>query len=102
MSHNAESHNVVLKITVPKRTGRKRRKGTNDPWQGDFEVEGAGGSQNAEICSHSRLDDPRKLKKQLEDNVGGADRPAVGERFGLGEGLRVAQRRTLVDPGEQG
>ncbi|KLO96500.1 hypothetical protein CEK26_006918 [Fusarium fujikuroi] len=26
MSHNARSHNVVLKITVPKRTGRKRKR----------------------------------------------------------------------------
>ena len=78
MSHNAESHNVVLKITVPKRTGRKRKKGTNGPWQGDFEVEDAGGLQNEGIGSHSRLDDPRKLKKQLEDNVGKYQVQAIG------------------------
>lgn len=34
-SHVASTSNVVLKITVPKRTGRKRKRGTQDPFVGD-------------------------------------------------------------------
>lgn len=32
-SHNAASHNVIVKVTVPKRTGRKRKRGTDAPFE---------------------------------------------------------------------
>lgn len=79
MSHNAESHNVVLRITVPKKTGRKRKKGSNGPWQGDTVADDVDPSQNSSnISSRSRLDDPVKLRKQLEDNIGKYQVQAVG------------------------
>ncbi|KAL6830976.1 RNA polymerase III transcription factor IIIC subunit domain-containing protein [Trichoderma sp. SZMC 28015] len=81
MSHNARSHNVVLKVTVPKRTGRKRKRGTDEPWQGDIELQGAdtSPSENSEnVCSIARLDDPRLLRRKLEDNVDKYHVEAVG------------------------
>ncbi|KAL8682684.1 MAG: hypothetical protein Q9186_001280 [Xanthomendoza sp. 1 TL-2023] len=32
-SFNSKTNNVLLKITLPKRTGRKRKKGSDDAWQ---------------------------------------------------------------------
>ncbi|KAF4120686.1 hypothetical protein GMORB2_2690 [Geosmithia morbida] len=81
MSHNARTHNVVLKVTVPRRTGRKRKRGTNGPWQADTEAMNRlhQGDQSAQqICSHGRLDDPRTLQRKLADNVGRYEVEAVG------------------------
>ncbi|KAM7196419.1 RNA polymerase III transcription factor (TF)IIIC subunit domain containing protein [Rhypophila sp. PSN 637] len=66
-SHNALTHNVVVRVTVPKRTGRKRKKGTDDPFEG--EVEPASASPN-EVRSKDRMDMPRLLRRKLCDNVG--------------------------------
>ncbi|KAL2025081.1 hypothetical protein VTK56DRAFT_83 [Thermocarpiscus australiensis] len=71
-SHNALAHNVVLKVTVPRRTGRKRKRGTDGPWEGDVE-QPAGGSDSLaspEVLSRDRLDTPRVIRRKLQDNVG--------------------------------
>ncbi|CAJ0552116.1 Ff.00g060950.m01.CDS01 [Fusarium sp. VM40] len=80
MSHNARSHDVVLKVTVPKRTGRKRKRGTNGPWEGDVEVTGAEDQppMNEGVASYARLDDPKVLRRKLEDNVDDYHVEAVG------------------------
>lgn len=80
MSHNARSHNVVLKVTVRKRTGRKRKRGTNDPWEGDIELPDAETEavEENEVHSRSRLDDPKILRRKLEDNVNSYQVEAVG------------------------
>lgn len=66
-SHNARTHNVVLKVTAPKRTGRKRKRGSIGPWQGDVEVTDAS-VQAPKVSSCARQDDPRLLRRQLADN----------------------------------
>lgn len=84
ISHNAASHNVVLKVTVPKRTGRKRKRGSGGPWQGDAVTSDVGSASTAstaseeQVCSQSRLDDPRLLRAKLADNVGKYSVEAVG------------------------
>ncbi|EHK25977.1 uncharacterized protein TRIVIDRAFT_73413 [Trichoderma virens Gv29-8] len=78
MSHNARSHNIVLKVTVPRRTGRKRKRGTDGPWQGDVELQGADTSPSENVRSIARLDDPRLLRRKLEDNVDKYHVEAVG------------------------
>lgn len=79
MSHNARSHNVVLKITVPKRTGRRRKKGSKGPWQGDVELSDAPNTRATEqVQSISRLDEPKVLRRKLQDNVGRYNVEAVG------------------------
>ena len=80
MSHNAESNNVVLKVTVPKRTGRKRKRGSDGPWQGDVEIGDAtdATSRADQVQSVARLDDPKILRRKLEDNVDKYKVEAVG------------------------
>ncbi|KAH7486026.1 hypothetical protein FOMA001_g4190 [Fusarium oxysporum f. sp. matthiolae] len=80
MSHNARSHNVVLKITVPKRTGRKRKRGTDGPWEGDVEINDAENQpqENDRVSSHARLDDPKVLRRTMADNVDKYQVEAVG------------------------
>lgn len=73
MSHNARSHNVVLKVTVPKRTGRKRKRGSDDAWQGDVDL-----GDPSEVCSIARLDEPKVLRRKLADNADGYRVEAVG------------------------
>ncbi|KAK3325279.1 RNA polymerase III transcription factor IIIC subunit-domain-containing protein [Apodospora peruviana] len=63
-SHNAPTHNVVLKVTVPKRTGRKRKRGTNGPFEGEIVP------PKEEVVSKSRLDAPKVLRRKLCDTVG--------------------------------
>ncbi|KAH6840919.1 RNA polymerase III transcription factor IIIC subunit-domain-containing protein [Chaetomium sp. MPI-CAGE-AT-0009] len=71
-SHNALTHNVVLKVTVPKRTGRKRKRGTDGPWEGEVEQASNGGSSAVcpEVLSRDRLDTPQVIRRKLQDNVG--------------------------------
>ncbi|KAK5993941.1 Transcription factor tau subunit sfc1 [Cladobotryum mycophilum] len=80
MSHNARTHNVVLKITVPKRTGRKRKRGTDGPWQGDVEVGDAETASTPKdtICSIARLDEPSLLRRKMADNIDKYGVEAVG------------------------
>ena len=61
----------MLKVTVPKRTGRKRKRGSNAPFEGELDPvpEILGGLQN-EVCSAAKLDDPKILRRKLRDNVG--------------------------------
>ncbi|KFA79864.1 hypothetical protein S40288_03775 [Stachybotrys chartarum IBT 40288] len=80
MSHNAQSHNVVLKVTVPRRTGRKRKRGSDGPWLGDLEVADvdADSVPSTTVCSVARKDDPKLLRQKLEENVGKYHVEAVG------------------------
>ncbi|KAB5563086.1 RNA polymerase III transcription factor IIIC subunit-domain-containing protein [Coniochaeta sp. 2T2.1] len=88
-SHNAASHNVIVKVTIPKRTGRKRKRGTDAP----FEYYDAPPAKKASveeplinptdrrpppvippgaenILSHSHLDTPSLLRRKLRDTAG--------------------------------
>ncbi|KAL2760445.1 hypothetical protein ACRALDRAFT_1078837 [Sodiomyces alcalophilus JCM 7366] len=89
LSHQAATHNIVLKVTVPKRTGRRRKKGSNGPFEGE-EVEApnvyapapastaAPPQRDHNVCSRSRLDNPRVLRRKLQDNVDTYRVEAVG------------------------
>ena len=52
---------------MPKRTGRKRKRGSTGPWQGDIEVADVA-DQGTKVSSCARQDDPRLLRRQLSDN----------------------------------
>jgi general transcription factor 3C polypeptide 5 (transcription factor C subunit 1) len=71
---------VVLKVTVPKRTGRKRKRGSKGPWLGDIDFSEPGEQtfDGVNICSTARLDDPKVLRRKLEDNVGKYEVEAAG------------------------
>ena len=65
-SHNALTHNVLLKITVPRRTGRKRKRGSNHPFEGELDAAADG---REEVQSKERIDAPKILRRKLRDNV---------------------------------
>ena len=81
-SHNAATHNIVVKVTVPKRTGRKRKRGSDDPFEGTREVPVANESPSTaageDIQSQARLDRPSVLRRKLTDNVGKYTTEPVG------------------------
>jgi len=91
LSHNSQTRNVLLKITVPMRTGRKRKRGTDGPFLGEVKFPEVDGDTNnpprglslaatgmeesrdtlyaKRIRSQRRLDNPREILKTLQDNV---------------------------------
>ncbi|KAK4238723.1 transcription factor tau subunit sfc1 [Achaetomium macrosporum] len=71
-SHNALTHNVVLKVTVPRRTGRKRKRGSDGPWEGEAQKPANGQSSvvSPEVLSRDRLDIPQVIRRKLQDSVG--------------------------------
>jgi general transcription factor 3C polypeptide 5 (transcription factor C subunit 1) len=76
ISNSAQSNNVVLKITVPKRTGRKRKRGSDEPFSGDLAPSEADSTH--QVCSTGRLDDPKTLLQKLQDNASKYEVEAVG------------------------
>ena len=71
MSQNVTTRNVVLHITVPKRTGRRRKKGSDGPW-----VDPAG--VNPQL-SRGRLDyGTNHLLRSLQDNEDNYEAKPVG------------------------
>lgn len=73
LSYHSFTDNVLLKITVPRRTGRKRKRGSQDPYE-DL----SGGRPNCSpddvpvdtnIRSLSRMDAPSTLLQSLRDNI---------------------------------
>ncbi|KXJ93250.1 RNA polymerase III transcription factor IIIC subunit-domain-containing protein [Microdochium bolleyi] len=76
-SHHAASNNVLLKITVPRRTGRKRKRGTNDAFQ-EAPAAPPRASHVGRVASSNRLDRPSTILRRLQDNVGDYRLEAVG------------------------
>jgi general transcription factor 3C polypeptide 5 (transcription factor C subunit 1) len=79
----APTTNVVLQITVPKRTGRKRKRGSQDPYladngQSSFDARVNGSETNFDIPISVRNDNPVTLRRMLQDNVDKYTWKAVG------------------------
>jgi len=84
LSHNAPTNNVLLKITVPKRTGRKRKRGSQDPYEFDNASETATNPVASDPPEHtigsvSRMDEPSQILRKLKDNMNNYKVEAVGE-----------------------
>ncbi|KAI0472120.1 hypothetical protein GGR56DRAFT_107301 [Xylariaceae sp. FL0804] len=82
VSHQASTNNILLKITVPKRTGRKRKRGSNESFSSDLDG-GLGFSQingpgQSKVGSVDRQDQPKSLLRKLQDNAGRYEVEAVG------------------------
>lgn len=63
-SANVTSENLLLQITVPKRTGRRRKKGSLDPFRSQPESEGSVASDRADVL----YKDANYVMKSLQDN----------------------------------
>lgn len=81
MSYNSITNNVLLKITVPKRTGRKRKRGSQGPYTDDGQSVANttnGHNSMSNIQSHSLKDKPTSILRKLRDNVGNYTVEAAG------------------------
>ncbi|KAK7910923.1 transcription factor tau subunit sfc4 [Apiospora marii] len=79
VSHGVATNNVLLKITVPRRTGRRRKRGTDQPFVDDNSQEAHNSRGPAQqVHSVSRQDSPKLLLRKLQDNADKYDVEAVG------------------------
>ncbi|KAI1768684.1 hypothetical protein GGR53DRAFT_347332 [Hypoxylon sp. FL1150] len=79
VSHLASTNNVLLKITVPKRTGRKRKRGSNEPYAGDLHIpDKVAVTETDEVSSVGRYDTPKSILRKMQDNVDDYQIEAVG------------------------
>ncbi|KAH8166659.1 hypothetical protein CIB48_g1538 [Xylaria polymorpha] len=80
VSHHAATNNILLKITVPRRTGRKRKRGSDEPFSGNSNTleTAAIGSQTNTVSSVARQDRPRAILRRLQDNPDHYQAEAVG------------------------
>ncbi|KAI1334774.1 hypothetical protein F5Y15DRAFT_400313 [Xylariaceae sp. FL0016] len=79
LSNQAASNNLVLRITVPKCTGRKRKRGTNMPaFENDSADHVMRGPKVTEIASVDRRDTPESIIRKMKDNAGHYHVEAVG------------------------
>ena len=80
-SKNVATQNILLKITLPKRTGLKRKRGTHDPFQDTEEqpiirTRESRSAIDSEVSSRSK--DARDLLQKLRDNNGRYEIQLVG------------------------
>ena len=54
LSNHVKAGNILLKVTVPKRTGRKRKKGTTGPFLTEEEIQAQAREQNQSRESHAQ------------------------------------------------
>lgn len=74
VSSSKRANNILLKVTVPKRTGRKRKRGSQEPYQ--YETPSASASDaaastaaNSTVENDTRGLDAKQLLRRLRDNV---------------------------------
>lgn len=77
-STSSPANNILLKVTVPRRTGRRRKRGTDDPFTDDPGA-GAGADAGPGVgnagCPRPNAND---LRQSLEDNLGKYEVETVG------------------------
>ncbi|PGH00579.1 hypothetical protein AJ80_09150 [Polytolypa hystricis UAMH7299] len=76
-STSVPSNNVLLKITVPKRTGRKRKRGSSEPYRYEDSTSATASSTTTTTTPHAPTS-ARHLLRTLRDNVGTYDIEPVG------------------------
>lgn len=73
LSQNTPTTNVLIKVTVPKRTGRKRKRGSQLSYSGvltnSVMDRATTGAQSDSVRSQGRRDDANELMSMLRDNV---------------------------------
>lgn len=68
-SSNVKTNNVVLQVTVPKRTGVKRRRGMLDPYDEAMGQQNKSPSATNSIQSEDSLRDINDVLRSLRDNA---------------------------------
>lgn len=67
-SANVNTNNVLLKVTVPKRTGLKRRRGSQGPYHEGLEAGGISASDTGRPPPASMIKDAQYLTRAMRDN----------------------------------
>jgi general transcription factor 3C polypeptide 5 (transcription factor C subunit 1) len=67
LSAAVTTNNLLLKVTVPKRTGRKRKSGTSGPFLAEEEIDG--NSNVNTFSAGQNYTDASTVFKSLQDNV---------------------------------
>ncbi|EER27618.1 hypothetical protein CPC735_029540 [Coccidioides posadasii C735 delta SOWgp] len=83
-STSKPANNMLLRVSVPKRTGRKRKRGSQDPYVDDAR------STSTISSSDSGSLDAKQLLRRLRDNAGRYDVEVVG---------RIDRMHVFRDPG---
>ncbi|KAJ4373712.1 tau 95 subunit of transcription factor TFIIIC [Didymella sp. IMI 355093] len=68
LSTPVTTNNLLLKVTVPKRTGRKRKRGTTGPFLAENEVEGASDATNGGRTNNNYVE-AADVYRSLQDNA---------------------------------
>jgi general transcription factor 3C polypeptide 5 (transcription factor C subunit 1) len=69
----------LLKVTVPKRTGRKRKRGSNGPWKEAAAAESIITlGDSADVTTNANNTNPAHLRRTMQDNVGNYDTEVLG------------------------
>ncbi|KUJ06699.1 uncharacterized protein LY89DRAFT_632534 [Mollisia scopiformis] len=82
LSQNSPTNNVLLKITVPKRIGRKRKRGSQDPHHDGWiplEDDVPTSATSEIVHSYSGKDKPASLLRKLQDTQGKYTVEVAGE-----------------------
>ncbi|KAJ8126124.1 hypothetical protein O1611_g7514 [Lasiodiplodia mahajangana] len=82
VSHHAATNNILLTITVPKRTGRKRKRGSDQPFSTERDDQSTRINSLAShanvVSSVARQDSPRTILRRVRDNPDRYQAEAVG------------------------
>lgn len=82
-SISSPSNNVLLKVTVPKRTGRKRKRGSDEPFTGPMMSSDSDADADADADVDAETEplqrrSARDLMRSLQDNASNYQIEAVG------------------------
>ncbi|KAI1639734.1 RNA polymerase III transcription factor IIIC subunit-domain-containing protein [Biscogniauxia mediterranea] len=80
-SYHAATNNILFKITVPKRTGRKRKRGSDEPFSSHDDSPNTASRATlklGQVSSVDRQDAPTSILRKLRDNVDRYHVKAVG------------------------
>ncbi|KAF2865779.1 RNA polymerase III transcription factor IIIC subunit-domain-containing protein [Massariosphaeria phaeospora] len=68
LSTPVTTNNLLLKVTVPKRTGRKRKRGSSGPFLADDEIDP--GVTDSSSTEQGAYRDPATILRSMQDNAG--------------------------------
>lgn len=79
----ATTENLLFQLTIPKRTGRKRKRGSHEPFEGIVDDESNKGSRSNDSTDSGAQKKPRKrvgeLLESLHDNPNTCELKIVGQ-----------------------
>ena len=77
-SGNVRTNNILLEITVARRTGRKRKRGSTDPYILEEDQSAITSSQKRQLGSLLQPHNTRRVLRSLQDNAGKYEIRPVG------------------------